>query len=236
MEGGSSWSLYHRSGNKDSIQRRQPKKQAVMSCWPRTQTLVMTSNTTCLKCDQLLLLITTHRGFSFSCYKVNVWKGGQNGVLLAKKHYWDSKVLQEGPKPAIKQQVLHVQPDIPLCHRDLCSTKTHQCATVLHTKKTKYLSALFRYLRLQWGISSLGHRLTVEVMRVTDWNTGFWLLEGVVDKRKKIWTALCFRGKKETWQQFGSFSIRHSVKGAWTEEALLGSVLADVTTAAEEKE
>lgn len=31
---GSHWSLYRGSGNKDGIQKRQPKKRAVMSCWP----------------------------------------------------------------------------------------------------------------------------------------------------------------------------------------------------------
>lgn len=52
--------------NNDSIQEHQPKKWVAMSCWPRTQTHVMTSNKTCLESDQLLLLGTKDQGLSFS--------------------------------------------------------------------------------------------------------------------------------------------------------------------------
>lgn len=61
--------------------------------------MFMTSNAACLKCDQLLLLLIADGGLSFSCYKLNVWTGGQNGwFFYVQKTFFlggGSKTLQE---------------------------------------------------------------------------------------------------------------------------------------------
>lgn len=82
--GGPPESLHRGSENKGSIQQRRPEKQAVMSRRPRTQTHVMTQNTTCLESDQLLLLIITVGGLSVSRQTRSAWKRGQDRVLPTK--------------------------------------------------------------------------------------------------------------------------------------------------------
>lgn len=82
--GGPPESLHRGSENKGSIQQHRPEKQAVMSRRPRTQTHVMTQNTTCLESDQLLLLIITVGGLSVSRQTRSAWKRGQDGVLPTK--------------------------------------------------------------------------------------------------------------------------------------------------------
>ena len=77
-------------GNKGSIQKS--KKWAEVSCWPRTQTHVMTSNTTCLESDQLQLLITTDTGFNVSCYETDAICVKEVRLMFnLQKYFWTAK-------------------------------------------------------------------------------------------------------------------------------------------------
>lgn len=94
--GGPPESLHRGSENKGSIQQCQPEKPAVMSRRPRTQTHVMTQNTTCLESDQLLLLIITVGGLSVSRQKMNAVRGtAVRTQFYLQKHCSGSQALQE---------------------------------------------------------------------------------------------------------------------------------------------